>query len=410
MSQIMREYMKKCSSEGHDFVQFACLNQSCNAMRIYCFQCIQNGDHFNCHKHLKNLDQLFEFFKQIEEESEKLIEKIWFLQESIRELFLQLTKKLRAEFHFSKSALLEINPKKLSEALDKVIKYDEFKTVFLEDVKKCSDDMILQLNRLISQFEPFQNQEIPQYNFNKTEQLNNSQVNKSNQQQIEKSYQQGKELLIKDINYFKRITTKKQLNLQIFHYSLIQTIQIHSESLRMCKDYDGAIIIADKVLKIDSNHANSLYTKADSLRLLGDYQNAIAFADKALLIDPKHTDSLYTKIESLRLSGDYKGAIIQADEFLLIDPNNTDFLYTKDNLIYLIQILDQALNCDPDHELCLASKGACLNNFNSLNSVHSQLKYQEAIIYYNKAIEINPQYSWAKNKRAECKYKLNTQQ
>ncbi|CAD8213408.1 unnamed protein product [Paramecium pentaurelia] len=405
MSQIMREYMKKCSSEGHDFVQFACLNQSCKEMRIYCFQCIQNDDHFNCHKHSKNLDQLFKFFKQIEEESENLIEKIWSLQESIREQFLELTKTLRVEFHFTKSALLEMNPKKLSEALDKVIKYDEFKTVFLEDVKKCSDDMIIQLNRLISQFEQFQNQEIPQYNFNKIEQSNDSQVNKSNQEQVEKYYQQGYKLFQED-NYEEAI---KFINLSLLiNPKHLNSLYIKAESLRMCKDYDGAIIFADKVLKIDSNHVNSLYTKADSLRLLGDYKNAIALADKALLIDPMHTDSLYTKNESLRLSGDYKGAILQADEFLLINPNNTNFLYTKDNLIYLIQvnhqeccILDQALNCDPDHELCLASKGACL---------HSQLKYQEAIIYYNKAIEINPQYSWAKSRRAECKNKLNTQQ
>ncbi|CAD8166284.1 unnamed protein product [Paramecium pentaurelia] len=373
MSQIMREYRKICSSEGHDFVQFAFLNQSCKAMRIYCFQCIQNYDHFICHKHSKNLDQLFEIFKQIKKESEKLIEKIWSLQESIIELFLELTEKLRAEFHFSKSALLEMNPKKLSEALDKVIKYNEFKTVFLEDIKNCSDDMIIQLNRLISQFETFQNQEIPQYNFNKIEQSNDSQDN----------YEEA----IKFIN-LSLLINPKHLN----------SLYIKAESLRRCKDYDGAIIFADKALKIDSNHVNSLYTKADSLKLLGDYQNAIASADKALLIDPMHIDYIL----KLRVQ-DYQG-ITKAQLYRLI--NFCESLRILNKFDEALQILDQALNYDPSHELCLASKEPVQTNlFILILQIHNQ-NIKKPLF----TIEINPQYSWAKSRRAACKNKLNIQQ
>ncbi|CAK79594.1 unnamed protein product (macronuclear) [Paramecium tetraurelia] len=59
----------KCYKEQHQFIEQVCLNKQCQANRIYCQQCLQDGDHVAHPKDQKNLfDQ--KIFQNIDQKSE----------------------------------------------------------------------------------------------------------------------------------------------------------------------------------------------------------------------------------------------------------------------------------------------------------------------------------------------------
>ncbi|CAD8129769.1 unnamed protein product [Paramecium sonneborni] len=66
--------------------------------------------------------------------------------DEIIELFNLLNQRLRNKYQFSKDRLLRLNADKLNQALDDVIKYDETKNVLLDEVKKYSDHLTIELN------------------------------------------------------------------------------------------------------------------------------------------------------------------------------------------------------------------------------------------------------------------------
>ncbi|CAD8097017.1 unnamed protein product [Paramecium primaurelia] len=378
----------KCPIEQHEFLELACVNKLCKANRVYCHQCLKNGDHVAHQKDQKNLIELIEFFHKIEQESENLISKLCSMVEEIRELFIELNQELRKTFQFSKERLQQLNAKQLNQALDQIIQFDEIKIDLLQELETCSDNMVNQLKILIKDL--------------KLKQQHNSQQNKQEQEQekqkVEELYKQGYKLYW-DSKYKEAI---KLFDAALFiNTKHLDSLNYKARSLYYLDNYNDAIIWADKALSIDSKHIDSLNYKAQCLFYLSNYNDAIIWADKALSIDSKHIDSLYYK-------GNCNDAIIWADKALSIDSKHLNSLQTKCNYSFLIWvnhytkwIIDQALNCKPNNCYSLYLRGKCLQSLQ---------RYSEAIIYYEKSIQIDPNFSPSKNGKAKCEKLINKQQ
>ncbi|CAD8213206.1 unnamed protein product [Paramecium pentaurelia] len=341
---MIKELQIKFYIEGHDYVELAYLNEKCKANRVYCHECLRNGDHVAHIKDQKNLKELIEFFYNVEQENGILISELSLIFGEIIKLFEQLKKGLEQKYQFSKERLLGLNAKQLNSALDQVIKFDEFKKGLFDEIKKFSDDMIISLKIYITEL--------------KIEQVYYIQSNQ--QEQVEQLYQKGNPMIYQGYKLY--VEGKYKETIKLFDVAFMinpkhfNSLYIKADSLSMLGNHKDAIIWADKALSIDSNHVNSLFTKADSLNMLGNNNDAIIWADKNLSIDSNHVNSLITKGDSLTMLGKYKEALT---------------------------ILYQVLNLNPNHDTSL-----------------------EAIIFYNKAIQINPDYQWAKNYKAECEKQL----
>ncbi|CAD8215549.1 unnamed protein product [Paramecium octaurelia] len=378
----------KCQKEQHEFVELACLNKQCKANRIYCHQCLKNGDHVAHPKDQKNLIELIDYFHNLGKESEKLIQNLCLMVEQLKDLMFQLNQELRTKYQFSKERLQSLNTKQLNQALDQIIQYDDIQIIIKNQLQICSDNMIKQIQIQMNEL--------------KLDQVKIYQLNQQDQQKVKELYQQAYNLYYDD--KYEEAIKILDAALQIDQNHL-DSLYLKAKCLTWLSNYKDAIIWTDKALLINSNHLDSLSTKAQCLRWLSNYKDAIIWADKALLINSNHLDSLSTKANCLRWLSNYKDAIIWADKALMINSNHFNSLSTKgDSLLQLgeyeeaLKIIDQALNQSPNSPYTLYLGGECLKSLQ---------RFEEAIVYYDKAHQIDQNQTLYKNAKAECEKKID---
>ncbi|CAK82761.1 unnamed protein product (macronuclear) [Paramecium tetraurelia] len=351
--QQIQELGIKCPVNDHDYAYMVCLDKTCKDIRVFCDSCDRKGEHASCRKDHQKLQTTISKFQEIEKESESLKQDLLLTAKELYKLFTQIIQIITKKYQYSKQRLEKLNAIQLHQALDHIIKYDEFQNKYLQEVKQCSKNMILQLENIIA--------ELKLENIVDTQELDPK-------EKVEHFYQKGYQLYSEDDNYEQAI---KLLDLSLLiDPNHINSLFIKADCLRLLGNYTDAITWADKALSVNSKHVDSLHTKAGALLMLDNPIEALRFADKALSIDPKHAYSIHIKGESLRLLDQYENAI---------------------------KILDQALHYDPNYVYSLASKGACLQSLE---------KYNEAIQSYNKALQINPNFQWAQDKKTECENQL----
>jgi len=84
--------------------------------------------------------------------------------------------------------------------------------------------------------------------------------------------------------------------------------------------YDEALALVNKGIKLDSNNANSWYNKGIILFKMGRYQDALNSFAQAADIDPEFTEAWYNKGMALMCSGKYLEAIRAFNKLLKIHP------------------------------------------------------------------------------------------
>ncbi|CAD8187648.1 unnamed protein product [Paramecium octaurelia] len=298
------ELQIKCQVEGHTNIQLACLNQTCKINRIYCHQCLINGDHVAHIKDQRSINQVIELFHSIEIISEDSIQELNQMITQINELFTQIAQELRNRYQISLQKLKTLNPYQFNMALNEIINYDQNEKSVQQETKQQLDNMI---------------------------DLFNDWLNRLNIQKQEKSellYQQGYQLYSEYHKY--------QEAIQLFDDALLinpkhfNSLYLKADSLRMLDNYIDAIIWVDKALFIDSKHVSSFYTKGESLRMLSIYDQAIKYLDQALYYNPNHHQSLGSKGACLQSLQQYQEAIYNYNKAIEIDPNYT---WAKDRKI-----------------------------------------------------------------------------
>ena len=86
--------------------------------------------------------------------------------------------------------------------------------------------------------------------------------------------------------------------------------------------YDEALELVNKGIKLDSNNANSWYNKGIILFKMGRYQDALNSFAQAADIDPEFTEAWFNKGMALMCSGKYLEAIRAFNKLLKIHPHD----------------------------------------------------------------------------------------
>ena len=86
--------------------------------------------------------------------------------------------------------------------------------------------------------------------------------------------------------------------------------------------YDEALALVNKGIKLDSNNANSWYNKGIIHFKMCRYQDAINSFSQAADIDPEFTEAWYNKGMALMCSGKYLEAIRAFNKVLKIHPHD----------------------------------------------------------------------------------------
>ena len=148
--------------------------------------------------------------------------------------------------------------------------------------------------------------------------------------------------------------------------------------------------------------ANSLNNEARKLIGSHNHQEAIELLDKALEINPEHVGALYNKGWALVGLEKQEEAIVWLDKALVLNPNYVDALNMKGNAL---------LGLDkPEEAIVWFDKAIEVNPnyFFALNNKGLMLsnlgRYDEAITYFNKALEINPNYRMAQVNLANTQF------
>ena len=86
--------------------------------------------------------------------------------------------------------------------------------------------------------------------------------------------------------------------------------------------YDEALALVNKGIKLDANNANAWYNKGIIHFKMGRYQDAINSFSQAADIDPEFTEAWYNKGMALMCSGKYLEAIRAFNKLLKIHPHD----------------------------------------------------------------------------------------
>ena len=98
-----------------------------------------------------------------------------------------------------------------------------------------------------------------------------------------------------------------------------------------------------------SSDVSILVNKATALSYQGNYTQAIQYYDKALDIDPHYTNAIYDKDTAFNRT--------ESDVSTLVDRANA--LYVQGNYTEAIPYFDKALEIDPNNKYALNGKGVC---------------------------------------------------
>ena len=121
-------------------------------------------------------------------------------------------------------------------------------------------------------------------------------------------------------------------------------------------DFEGAIMLYNKILKRNPNHIDTLMSKASALRYLRKYKEAMRIYNKIIKIQPKHIDAHWCQafmyIYEIR---DHKKAIPIVKKIIKISPKSVDlFAECANNFAacgeyeLAIKLANKALDMKPD--------------------------------------------------------------
>jgi len=168
-----------------------------------------------------------------------------------------------------------------------------------------------------------------------------------------------------------------------------------AESLYDNGDYDGAMMLYDKILKKNPNSIGTLMGKASALRHRGKYPDAMRIYNKILKIQPKHIDALWCKafMYSYEIR-DHRKAIPILKKILKIAPKSDDVrgdaaikFAACGEYAEAIKLANETLDKTPDFI------GARMNKLYWLISLMQEQKTEkDALAIINKYLKNDPKF------------------
>jgi len=210
----------------------------------------------------------------------------------------------------------------------------------------------------------------------------------------------------------------------------------------MCTEgkFEESLKYFDEALEIDPKNLEALMNKANSLRVLGRYDEAIIYSDKMLEIDSTYVIGILEKTSVLYDAGTFgqnktklEEALLLLDKAMQLEPNNGQIMGDKADVLIELGKVQEALVCyDKSIELEF-SPFLLKHDFESIRQekpsppddvippeepnnpeilfkkgmvFYELRRFEEAILWYNKAIAIDPYLIDAQNHKGLCLSKL----
>lgn len=215
------------------------------------------------------------------------------------------------------------------------------------------------------------------------------------------------------INFF-----KKSLNIHQNQPLVIYDLGI---ALSLNAQYDESLTFFDKLIALQPNNINPYIRKAINFKKLDRLDDSINCYQKIIDLEPKYIDAYIKKAELLILIGNSKAAQLLYQHAIKIDSKNI-ILYLKYGVLLnelghidqALSIYKKSLEIEPNNPGALQNIGyifkskkrfdeaikflkksveikADYNNYNNIAEIYLYLRNTpEAIIYYDKAIKIEP--------------------
>ena len=206
---------------------------------------------------------------------------------------------------------------------------------------------------------------------------------------------------------------------QYFHTFISkENIAMHFEMtyyLAATGEYEKALEIVDKILRLEPENTRALANKVTCLSMLGRDDEAKEWSDRYEEFESSNWEFWYNKGHSLAVDGLNEKAISLLDKAIKLDPNKAEprirkgiCLYKLGRYMEAIQCYDEALRIAPDSYTIWFEKGLshlelgerelatlCIDKVLALgNSLFAVGRYYSALEAYSKLIEIRPFDAW----------------
>ncbi len=170
-------------------------------------------------------------------------------------------------------------------------------------------------------------------------------------------------------------------------------------------DLAGAIDEFDKAIAVDPDYEKAIFNKAICQYKLKRYEDAIVTLDRSLEIKPNYYNAMYYKAFANYKLKNYDKALINFEDLIKLQPQKIDFHFYRADIYYhrkkdypkAIVEYQNMLKLKPDHKEANFRMGMCMLKSH---------KPQEAIPFFDKAIEKDPNHVEALAERGVAKLNL----
>lgn len=164
------------------------------------------------------------------------------------------------------------------------------------------------------------------------------------------------------------------------------------KALQELKRYDEALDAYNKTLKLNNNYADAYNNRGIVLQQLRRFEEAVASFNNAIALRPDFADACNNRGNVLTQLQRYEDALASFDKGILLNPNYAS-AYNSRGLIQLdvFKRIDAAVS-DFRHALTIEPNYAEAH-FNLGNALKDLLRYQDALMSYDKAIALNPNFA-----------------
>jgi len=188
----------------------------------------------------------------------------------------------------------------------------------------------------------------------------------------------------------------------------IQKNIIYSNAQKSLKnnDYNQSVIFFKQYIQLEPNDIQGFINISQAYYQTDQLENATEYIAKALKIDPENLDALKIQknitnkyIENgneYAINADFKKAIKSFLKYSELEPNDiqgfiniSQAYYQTDELENASEYISKALKIDPDYSPAIEIKNLILNAI-LRKSMMNNTTYQEAIIFFEKFINSNP--------------------
>lgn len=152
--------------------------------------------------------------------------------------------------------------------------------------------------------------------------------------------------------------------------------------------YDEALIAFSRAIQLDPKKGKTWYNIGHMLFNLGRYQEALEAYYEAIDINPDYSDVLYNISETLCNLGMYQQALTTLENRLIHVPEDLNAWSIKGDILFQIGEFDKCIETylhitSVNHEYRISWR-------NLADALYNLNRYDEALLSYNKSIEIDP--------------------